>query len=151
MSFCLLVGGIENEKVYSKQSDIVYKDEFVTAFIASHQLKNNPGIVIVIPNTHIENLYDLPDDLSAKIHQLEKKIAIAMRIAYPCGGNVVRQHNEPIEGTKCKGQDVLHYHLQIVPRYSSDKMYEYAEDGQRVLATTEERGRYASLLKESLK
>jgi histidine triad (HIT) family protein len=33
--FCLIVEGIENEHLYTKQSDIVYKDEFVTAFIAS--------------------------------------------------------------------------------------------------------------------
>ena len=104
--FCLLLKGIQHEKVYSAQSDIVYHDEFVTALIASHQLHNNPGTVIIIPNEHIENLYDLPDDISSKIHQLEKKIAIVMRTAYPCEGNVIRQHNEPIEGAKCKGQDV---------------------------------------------
>lgn len=148
--FCLLVNGIENDKVYSRQSDIVYKDEFVTAFIASHQLIKNPGTVLIIPNKHVENLYDLHDDLSAKIHQLERKIAVAMRSAYPCQGNVIRQHNEPIEGAKCKGQDVLHYHLQIIPRYSSDKMYEYAEDGQRELASQEERKNYAELLKDVL-
>ena len=33
--FCLIVEGIENEHLYTKQSDIVYKDEFVTAFISS--------------------------------------------------------------------------------------------------------------------
>ena len=148
--FCLLLKGVEHEKVYSVQSDIIYRDEFVTALIASHQLNYNPGTVIIIPNEHIENLYDLPDDLSAKIHQLEKRIAIAMREAYPCEGNVIRQHNEPIEGAKCKGQDVLHYHLQIIPRYSSDRMYEYIEDTQRGLVPPDEREKYATLLKQSM-
>jgi len=146
-----LVKGIENDKVYSKQSDIIRKNDFATAFIASHLLNKNPGIVIIVPNNHVENIYDLPDDLSAKIHQLEKKISIAMRSAYPCEGNVIRQHNEPIKGAKCKGQDVLHYHLQIIPRYSTDQMYEYIEDGERELVPPNERKKYAELLKNNLK
>jgi histidine triad (HIT) family protein len=148
--FCSLVRGEQDPRAVSKSGDSIYQDDFVTAFIGSHQLKNNPGLVIVVPNEHIEHLYDLPDDISARIHQLEKKLAIAMREAYPCEGNVIRQHNEPIEGAKCKGQDVLHYHLQIIPRYSDDRMYEYAEDGQRELVPEDERRRYAELLKAKL-
>jgi len=33
--FCNIVKGIENEHVYTKQKDIIYKDEYITAFIAS--------------------------------------------------------------------------------------------------------------------
>lgn len=150
--FCLFANNVINNHVYSKKSDIVYQDNFVTAFIASHQLKNNRGIVIIIPNKHIESIYDLSDSLSQKIHQLEKKISIAMRSAYPhCKGNAIRQHNEPIEGAKCKGQDVLHYHLQIIPRYSTDKMYEYIENGNRGLVAPDERVKYAKLLKKYFK
>ena len=149
--FCFFIKGVTSDKVYSIQSDIVYKDNFITAFIASHQLNKNHGTVIIIPNSHIENIYDLPDNLSARIHQLEKKISIAMRFAYPCEGNVIRQHNEPIKGAKCKGQDILHYHIQIIPRYSTDQMYEYIEDAQRGLVTQNERKKYAELLKGCLK
>ncbi|MDB5178798.1 MAG: diadenosine tetraphosphate hydrolase [Patescibacteria group bacterium] len=148
--FCSLLAGEDDKRVYSKPADIIYQDDFVTAFIASHQLKNNPGLVIVIPNEHVENIYDLPDELSAKIHQLEKRLCIAVREAYPCVGNVIRQHNEPIEGAKCKGQDVLHYHLQIIPRYSDDRMYEYAEDGERYLMPEDERRQYVELLRDKL-
>lgn len=148
---CLLAKGVENEKVYSKQCDIFYQDKDLTAFIASHPLKKNPGIAMVIPNQHFENLYDMPDDLLAKVHQLSKRISIAIRKTYPnCKGNVLRQHNEPVEEAKCKGQDVLHYHLHIVPRYSDDQMYEYAEDGERWMMPQEERQKYADLLRKEL-
>jgi histidine triad (HIT) family protein len=148
--FCLLIKGIENEEVYSRQSDIVYRDAYLTAFIASHHLRNNPGSVLIIPNGHYENIYDMPDEILAKVNPLAKKISIVMRKAYPgCMGNVIRQHNEPIEGAKCKGQDVLHYHLHIIPQYTDDKMYEYAEDGPRYLMPQEERQCYASLLKSN--
>ena len=143
--FCGFLAG--NQDVYSKQSDIVYHDDTVTAFIASHPLRHNPGQVLIIPNRHYENIYEMPDDLLAKTHLLAKQICVAMRDVYPgCAGNVLRQHNE----SKCKGQDVPHYHLQIIPRYSDDRMYEYAEDGQRYLMPPEKRQYYAQLLRRRL-
>lgn len=148
---CSLISGKDNERVYSKQTDIVYKDDFVTAFIASHPLKNNPGLVMIVPNKHYENLYDMPDDILARVHQLSKRVSIAIRNVFPnCKGNVLRQHNEPVEEAKCKGQDVLHYHLHIMPRYSDDKMYEYVEDGERWMMPQEERKHYADLLRQEL-
>ena len=71
--FCLIIDGIENEHVYTKQDDIIYKDEFITAFISAGWWKNNKGHVIIVPHHHFENIYDLPDDISAKIHAFEKK------------------------------------------------------------------------------
>jgi histidine triad (HIT) family protein len=116
--FCLIVKEIENEYVYTKQSEIVYKDKYVTAFIASHWWPNNKGHVIIIPNKHIENLYDLPENLSNKIHNLEKQMALALKKVYKCDGVSSRQHNEP-DG----GQDVWHYHLHVFPRYKNDNLY----------------------------
>jgi len=148
-SFCGFLAG--SKEVYSRQSDIVYQDAWVTAFIASHHLRNNPGTVLIIPNRHYENIYDMPDDILSKVHLLAKRVCITIRKVYPgCAGNVLRQHNEPVEGAKCKGQDVPHYHLHIIPRYPDDRMYEYAEDGQRYLMPREERQYYAALLREKL-
>jgi histidine triad (HIT) family protein len=149
--FCLLLKDIRNEHVYSVEDDIFYKNKVITAFVASHQNIRNPGTVLIIPNIHIENLYDMPDDLLAAVHTASRDISIAMREAYPCEGNVLRQHNEPIEGAKCKGQDVLHYHLQIIPRYPDDQMYEYAESTQRRLVPPAERAGYAARLRKVLK
>jgi|GEM_PF-1224597 len=147
--FCAFLAG--HQEVYSKQSDIVYQDDTVAAFIASHPLRYNPGQVLIIPNRHYENIYEMPDDLLGKAHLLAKRICVAMRNVYPgCAGNVLRQHNESVEGAKCKGQDVPHYHLHIIPRYPDDRMYEYAEDGQRYLMPPEERQRYAVLLRGQL-
>lgn len=33
--FCLVINGVENERVQTKQADIVYRDDLITAFIAS--------------------------------------------------------------------------------------------------------------------
>lgn len=57
---CLLARGIQNEYVYSVQSDILYQDAVVTAFVSSHQFPNSAWNVLVMPNAHFENIYEFP-------------------------------------------------------------------------------------------
>ncbi len=115
--FCLLVQGIDS-KQWVKLTDIVYQNDDVTAFMATRKWPNNTGHVLVIPNTHFENLYDLPMDVAAKIHDVAKAIALAMKVAYTCDGIMLRQHNEP-DG----GQHIWHYHLHVIPRYKNDQLH----------------------------
>lgn len=136
--FCLIVQGIENEHVVTKQADIVHKDDHITAFISAGWWENNKGHVIIIPNRHYENIYELPDDDSVRIHTFEKQVAIAMKTVYRCDGVSSRQHNEP-----CGNQDVWHYHLHVFPRYKDDRLYLM----KRVLSTPEARIVYAEKLK----
>lgn len=93
--FCLLVRGIENEHVYSVQSDIIYQDETVTAFVSSHQFFNNAGNVLVIPSQHFENIYGFPATLATDLHRVVKAVALAQKVAFACEGISTRQHNEP--------------------------------------------------------
>jgi histidine triad (HIT) family protein len=74
--FCDWLNG--NETEYKQNSDIVFQDEFVTAFISPKWWVNNPGHVIIIPNRHYENLYEIPDDLLSRVYITAKKLAIAM-------------------------------------------------------------------------
>lgn len=138
--FCRLAQG--ERGVYSGESDVVYQDDAVTAFISSHQWPGNPGNVIVIPNEHFENIYDLPVALAAKVHELAKAVALAMKTAWQCDGVSTRQHNEP-----AGGQDVWHFHLHVTPRFEGDMLYErYAS--HRVLMPAHERAAYATPLRK---
>ncbi|MCB2298153.1 HIT family protein [Clostridium tagluense] len=140
--FCLIVKGIENEHVLTKQDDIVYKDDYITAFIGAGWWNNNKGHVIIIPNNHFENIYELPNEFSAKIHEFEKEIAIAFKKVYKCDGVSSRRHNE-----HCGNQDVWHYHLHVFPRYKNDNLYLTG----RELSKPEERLEYAEKLKNYFK
>lgn len=140
--FCQVAQGIENQFIHTKQSDIVYQDEYITAFINAGFFENNKGNVIIIPNDHYENIYDLPDDISAKIHKLEREVAIALKEVYQCDGVSSRQHNEPYGN-----QEVWHYHLHVFPRYKDDNLY----SSGRVYSKPEERIKYAHGLKEYFK
>ncbi len=93
--FCLVALGQENEHVLTKQADIVYRDDDVTAFICSHQFGKNAGHVLVIPNRHYENIYELPDRFGHRMHTLARTLALAMKAAYTCDGITIWQSNEP--------------------------------------------------------
>jgi histidine triad (HIT) family protein len=136
--FCLIVQGIENEHALTKQDDIVYQDNYITAFISAGWFENNKGHVIIIPNKHFENIYDLPSEYSHRIHDLEREVAIAFKEVYHCDGVSSRQHNEP-----CGNQDVWHYHLHVFPRYQGDDLYRT----NRELSQPEERIEYARKLR----
>ena len=93
--FCLIVSGKENESVYTKQQDVFYRDENLTAFIGSHWWLNNPGHVIIVCNQHYENIYDIPNPLLEKMFVFARKVAVILKKVYKCDGTSIRQHNEP--------------------------------------------------------
>ena len=116
--FCLVVKGIENEHVWTKQQDVVFRDGHVTAFISSAWWPGNPGHVLVIPNEHIENVYTMPTRLLARIQEVAREVSIGFKEIYECDGVSSRQHNEP-----AGNQDVWHYHLHVFPRWQGDRLY----------------------------
>ena len=116
--FCLIVEGVENDVVWTKQDDVVLRNDLATAFICATWWPNNPGHLIVIPNQHFENIFDLPDEYSTAIHRMERQVAVALMKSYGCEGVSSRQHNGP-----SGNQDVWHYHLHVFPRYEGDDLY----------------------------
>ena len=137
--FCLVVQGIENEHVLTNQGDLIYKDEYISAFIGAAYWGITKGNVIIIPNKHFENIYELPAEYSHRIHDLEKEVALAFKKVYKCDGVSSRQHNEP-DGN----QDIWHYHLHVFPRYKDDNLYKTS----RELADPVERARYAKMIRD---
>lgn len=101
-----------------QEKSVILRDDFLTVFIAGKWCKSNPGHVIVIPNKHIENIYDMPEEIGHKIFDMSKKVAIAFKEVYKCDGVSTIQHNEP-----AGNQDVFHFHLHVFPRYEGDNLY----------------------------
>jgi histidine triad (HIT) family protein len=124
-----------------QEGSVLFRDRDITIFIAGKWWKSNPGHVLIIPNEHIENLYDLPEELGYKIFKFSKKVAIALKKAYKCDGISTRQHNEP-----AGNQDVWHFHLHIFPRYIGDNLYLNHKD--TYCPTQEERQPYVDKLKK---
>jgi histidine triad (HIT) family protein len=139
--FCRLLRGVETER--NRLDDVVWRDDLTTAFISPKWWPANEGHVIVIPNRHVENLYEIADDELAAVYTTAKRVAIAIREAYGCEGTSTRQHNEP-----AGGQDVWHLHVHVFPRYEGDELYErHADVGW---ASPEERAPFAARLRAAL-
>jgi histidine triad (HIT) family protein len=136
--FCLVVLGGSNPPPWTTQQEVVYRNEFVTAFINAVWWEHNPGHVIIVPNVHYENIYDLPIELATHIHRAARDIAIAFKNVYGCDGTSTRQHNEP-----SGYQEVWHYHFHVFPRYTGDNLYKT----DRRLAELHERVEFAEKLK----
>lgn len=116
--FCALLRGETGDYIISEKQDIFYRDEPVTALVSCIWWPKNKGNVLIIPNEHFENLYDIKKEYLNRIHELSQKVAVAIKESYKCDGITVRQHNEH-DG----GQEVWHYHLHIFPRYKDDGLY----------------------------
>lgn len=136
--FCQIVAGVDTG--LTAPDDVVYQDAWTTAFIASHWWPNNAGHVIVIPNQHIENIYDMPAEVAARVHETAQQVAIAFKRVYGCDGVSTRQHNEP-----AGNQEVWHYHLHVFPRYEHDYLYDLTF--RRRQTTPDERQPYVEKLR----
>jgi histidine triad (HIT) family protein len=141
---CLGVKGIENKDTLIRKSDIIFKNKLVTVFIASFFVGKNFGHVIIVPNQHFENLYDLPDFVGKEIFVISKKISLAIRQAYKCEGITILQNNEP-----AGDQHAFHYHLHIFPRYQKDNLGKNLTNKKLVNPAT--RKKYAEKIKKELR
>jgi len=139
--FCRLVRGTETE--LNRLDDVVWRDEQTMAFIAPKWWPANHGHLLVIPNLHVENLYEIDEELLGAVYSTARRVAIALKRAYRCDGTSTRQHNEP-GGT----QDVWHLHVHVFPRYFGDRLYERHEEDR--WTTPAERAPYAAKLRAAL-
>lgn len=114
---CLIATGRPTE-IGDQEPSVFHRDDLCTAYIAGKWWRSNPGHVIVIPNAHVENIYDLPTDVGHRISDIAQRVAIALKKTYLCDGVSLRQHNEP-----AGNQDVWHYHMHVFPRYKDDNLY----------------------------
>lgn len=104
--FCKLANGeIPTATLYED-------DDFRVILDASPAAK---GHALIIPKEHFANLYELSDELAAKVLVLAKKMIIRLTDLLGCDGyNIVQNNGE------AAGQTVFHFHLHMIPRYKDD-------------------------------
>ena len=94
-------------------SDVVFEDGETLAFMDINPA--NPGHTLVIPKTHIKDIYGLDEETAAVLMKATVRVARTIKRALqPDGMNLV-QSNE-----RAGGQDVFHFHMHIVPRWYGD-------------------------------
>ena len=101
-------------------ASFVYEDEKVVAFLDIKPL--NEGHTLVIPKAHYESIFEIPVDLVAYLHGVTKKIAFAVKKATGADGISISQQNG-----KAAGQEILHFHVHVIPRYEGQKLTSFSE------------------------
>lgn len=75
------------------------------------------GHALILPKEHYANLYELDDELAAKVMVLAKKMITNLTDILGCDGyNIVQNNGE------AAGQTVFHFHLHMIPRYKDDEV-----------------------------
>ena len=85
------------------------------------------GHTLILPKEHAANLYELPEEISAKVLPVAQKVAGLLKERLGCEGLNLVQNNGEIAG-----QTVMHFHLHLIPRYKND--------GQKILWDPKEPG-----------
>ena len=92
---------------------IVFRTDQLLVFCPHAPIQR--GHSLIVPQRHIPNLYELPDELAGPILQMAACVARALKQAFAADGISLRQHNDP-----AGGQEVFHFHLHVIPRYMGD-------------------------------
>lgn len=104
--FCKIIAGeIPSAKVY--------EDEHVFGFLDIKPFTK--GHCLVIPKQHFENVFDISEDALQKVMAAGKKIAENLKNTLQASALNIMQSSGR-EG----GQEVMHFHLHVIPRYPND-------------------------------
>ena len=92
----------------------VHRDRQVIAFMDIQPV--NPGHVLVAPIQHSPALADLDPEVGAQLFRVAQRVARAIRSSQHRAEGV----NLFLADGEVAGQEVLHAHLHVFPRYEGD-------------------------------
>ena len=105
--FCDILNG-------SAPAAFVYQDSLCAAFMDINPI--NPGHVLVVPSDHCTWLAELDPTSAGHIFQVAQRVDTALRQgSVKCEGV-----NLFLADGQAAGQDVMHVHLHVIPRYKGD-------------------------------
>ena len=95
-------------------SSLVYEDHCTIAFLDIHPV--NEGHILVVPKRHVERFASLTAKEASHLFEIGHKLlgAIEKSRVRSEGANLFLSDGE------VAGQEVMHSHLHIVPRYAGD-------------------------------
>lgn len=108
---------------------MVHEDDHLIAFLDINPI--NDGHVLIAPKSHAPELADLSPQTLSAMAILARRIVQALRASeLRCdGANLMYADGE------AAGQEVMHAHLHVVPRYAGDSLRISADWGTPSRAT----------------
>ncbi len=106
--FCQIVS-------WESPSWTIYQDELVSAFF--DYFPASSGHLIIVPNAHHGNIFEIPEDTLAHLVKVSQKIARIYRDTLWVENINILQSN----GSQA-WQEVFHYHMHLIPRATWDNI-----------------------------
>lgn len=107
--FCRIVAG-------TSEATIVWRDARCVAI--ADRFPFAPGHTLLMPRTHVRDLYAMPDELAAHLFGLAPRLARELKRVFKADGMTLVQNNE-----HAGGQSVFHFHLHLVPRTTGVELF----------------------------
>jgi histidine triad (HIT) family protein len=104
--FCQIVSG-------EAAAYVVAEDEQTVAFLDRGQA--TVGHTLVVPRMHAVDIWDIPEAEAAAVMVMAKRVAQLLDERLSPEGLNLTQSNRP-----AGWQDVFHFHLHVIPRWSGD-------------------------------
>jgi len=98
------------------EATIVWRD--ARCMVIADRWPFAPGHVLLMPRSHVQDLYALPPDLAAHLYAFAPRLARELKLAFDADGITCLQNNE-VAG----GQSVFHYHMHFVPRVAGVELW----------------------------
>jgi len=92
----------------------IYEDDKIYAFLDITQVTK--GHTLVVPKTHVTDIFDYQPDLAGELFARIPKLARALEQAFPemQGLNIINNNKE------LAYQSVFHSHIHLIPRYGHE-------------------------------
>ena len=104
--FCKIIAGeIPSFKIHEDDNFIAILDRF----------PSSPGHALIIPKRHAADMFELTPAEAAAIIPLAQKLGSKIKSTLQADGLNIIQNN----GSAAR-QEVMHYHMHLIPRYSGD-------------------------------
>ena len=93
----------------------LYEDDDLLVFL--DRFPQCTGHTIIIPKYHAVDLFDFPVGVASRVLPLAQTIGAQLREVLGFDGLNILQNN----GTAA-GQEIMHYHMHLIPRFENDSM-----------------------------
>lgn len=106
-------------KIINKEipGQILFENEHVLAFLDISQ--TTKGHTLVIPKKHAEDVFSLSEEDMCHVFSVVPKLANALKTTFNADGMNIVNNNKPVAG-----QTVFHYHVHLIPRYSTEDSFQ---------------------------
>lgn len=109
--FCRIIEG----EIPSKT---VFKDDVLSVIMDVNPRSN--GHLLVIPNKHYQDFYDIDNEVLLRVMEVGRNMCLLVTEKLGCDG-ITLEVNSGIS------QDVKHFHLHIIPKYTNNSKMEIEE------------------------